>query len=122
MSVKTSQNLFNLFKDMNIVVPVVPVEPTLEIADSLVPKDPSEPKSKSPKKKSETEESKTEESKTEESKTEESKILLCSGFTKDHKACTRKISENCDGFCTQHYKLEHSKSKIDNKVQNLSEL
>ena len=112
MPAKTSQNLFNLFKDMNIVVPVVPTEPTLEIADSLVPKDPSEPKSKSPKKKSETEESKT----------EESKILLCSGFTKDHKACTRKISENCDGFCTQHYKLEHSKSKIDNKVQNLSEL
>jgi hypothetical protein len=107
MPVKTSQNLFNLFKDMNIVVPVVPVEPTLD------PKEPSEPKSKSPKKNSETE--------SEESKTEESKIL-CSGFTKDHKSCTRKISENCDGFCTQHYKLEHSKSKIDNKVQNLSEL
>jgi hypothetical protein len=34
----------------------------------------------------------------------------CNGKTKNNKNCTRKESENCDGFCRQHFNLEKEKA------------
>jgi len=43
-------------------------------------------------------------------KVEKPILNLCKGKSKKNKDCTRKETENCNGFCKQHFKLEKEKA------------
>jgi hypothetical protein len=36
-------------------------------------------------------------------------LAMCKGKTKDNKECTRKESDNCNGFCKQHFNIQKDK-------------
>jgi hypothetical protein len=46
-------------------------------------------------------------------------LSLCKGKTKDNKECTRKESENCNGFCKQHFNLEKDKENTIELIEKL---
>lgn len=59
--------------------------------------------------------------KTKKELTQEAKALLnnCKGKTKDNKECTRKESENCDGFCKQHFIIQKEKADTVELIEKL---
>jgi hypothetical protein len=65
------------------------------------------------------EKSKKEKSKKEIEKEERALLNNCKGKTKDNKECTRKESENCNGFCKQHFNLEKEKSDTLELIEKL---
>ena len=46
-------------------------------------------------------------------------LSMCKGKTKDNKECTRKESENCNGFCKQHFNLEKDKENTIELIEKL---
>jgi hypothetical protein len=60
-----------------------------------------------------------EKSKKEIEKEERALLNNCKGKTKDNKECTRKESENCNGFCKQHFNLEKEKTDTLELIEKL---
>ena len=46
-------------------------------------------------------------------------LSMCKGKTKDNKECTRKESENCNGFCKQHFNLQKDKENTIELIEKL---
>jgi hypothetical protein len=46
-------------------------------------------------------------------------LVMCKGKTKDNKECTRKESENCNGFCKQHFNIQKDKENTIELIEKL---
>ena len=46
-------------------------------------------------------------------------LALCKGKVKGNKECTRKESENCNGFCKQHFNLQKDKENTIELIEKL---
>jgi hypothetical protein len=86
------------------------VTKAMEFLISKTVQDTNEKKSKKSSKKIDETTNEVKKSKKELEKEAKSLLNNCKGKTKDNKDCTRKESENCDGFCKQHFKVAKEKA------------